>query len=255
MPRRNLTADNKAIYERSVAVMMIFPDIYLLSGTAYGLHQNIYGIDCPEENSLVLIDCGLDEKDLAVIEKTMERFGLEDRKITDVFITHSHFDHSGNAAELERQGVTVHIGEYDAESIRTGDTGTIAFAYGRRFPTVSQPDEVADGESYMIPGAEIIAHHTPGHSKGSVCYELRKDGRKILFTGDFLQIDPTGEVIPGIKVDPAYDYDEYLASAAAIRDLDIDAMLCGHYQPVLSSPTVHVGRLYRQMLVNRNEYM
>ena len=72
--------------------MMIFPDIYLLSGFPFQLHQNVYGIDVPEENRMVLIDTGLDETDRRQIQETMKIWGLEKRRISDVFLTHAHFD-------------------------------------------------------------------------------------------------------------------------------------------------------------------
>ena len=54
---------------------MIFPDIYLLSGFPFQLHQNVYGIDFPEENRMVLIDTGLDETDRRQIQETMKIWG------------------------------------------------------------------------------------------------------------------------------------------------------------------------------------
>ena len=55
--------------------MMIFPDIYLLSGFPFQLHQNVYGIDFPEENRMVLIDTGLDEADRRQIQENYENLG------------------------------------------------------------------------------------------------------------------------------------------------------------------------------------
>ena len=55
--------------------MMIFPDIYLLSGFPFQLHQNVYVIDFPEENRIVLIDTGLDETDRRQIQEIMKIWG------------------------------------------------------------------------------------------------------------------------------------------------------------------------------------
>ena len=57
--------------------MMIFPDIYLLSGFPFQLHQNVYGIDFPEENRMVLIDTGLDETDRRQIQETMKIWAFD----------------------------------------------------------------------------------------------------------------------------------------------------------------------------------
>lgn len=234
--------------------MLLFPNLWLLSGTAYGLHQNVYGIDFPEEKRMVWIDCGLDERDLAAARSVSERFGLTDRRVTDVFLTHCHYDHAGNAAALARTGAEIRIGAADAESVARGDAHTLDFAYGRPFPRAASVLQVSDGERFPLPEGELVAHHTPGHTRGSVCYELRRNGMRILFTGDFLQVDPTGNVIPGIKVDPAYSYEDYAASAERMKDLRVDAVLCGHYPPMLAPDANLLGGLYRELLVNRSLY-
>lgn len=56
--------------------MMIFPDIYLLSGFPFQIHQNVYGIDFPEENRMVLIDTGLDETDRIPDTGNHENMGI-----------------------------------------------------------------------------------------------------------------------------------------------------------------------------------
>ena len=124
--------------------MMIFPDIYLLSGFPFQIHQNVYGIDFPEENRMVLIDTGLDETDRIQIQETMKTWGLEKRKISDVFLTHAHFDHAGNAFWFEKAGAHVWVGEADADSIEKGDDHTIFFAYGKPFPTCQKVRRLKD---------------------------------------------------------------------------------------------------------------
>ena len=66
---------------------------------------------------MVLIDTGLDETDRIQIQETMKTWGLEKRQISDVFLTHAHFDHAGNAFWFEKAGAHVWAGEADADSI------------------------------------------------------------------------------------------------------------------------------------------
>lgn len=166
---------------------MIFPDIYLLSGFPFQLHQNVYGIDFPEENRMVLIDTGLDEADRRQIQETMKIWGLEKRRISDVFLTHAHFDHAGNAFWFEKNGARIWAGEADAASIENGDEHTIAFAYGKKFPVCQKVERLKDGEKISLSDScELICFHTPGHTAGSMCYELVGKGEKVLFTGDFM---------------------------------------------------------------------
>lgn len=236
--------------------MMILPDIYLLSGFAYQIHQNVYGIDIPKENRLVLIDCGLDEEDRKVIRQTEEIWGLTGRKVTEVFLTHSHFDHAGNAAFFEREGAVLYAGARDAESIEAGDEHTITFAYAREFPACQSVRRLNDGDTVTLaPDYELRCFHTPGHTPGSMCYELSHRGRKTLFTGDFLQAgEEDGSVRLGIRVDAGYCYRDLLSSVRRMMKNESGSLLAGHFRPYLRPARELIQAAYRELLVNRDRY-
>ncbi|MFQ9173229.1 MBL fold metallo-hydrolase [Blautia massiliensis (ex Durand et al. 2017)] len=236
--------------------MMIFPDIYLLSGFPFQIHQNVYGIDFPEENRMVLIDTGLDETDRIQIQETMKTWGLEKRKISDVFLTHAHFDHAGNAFWFEKAGAHVWAGEADADSIEKGDVHTIFFAYGKPFPTCQKVRRLKDGEKILLnDSCKLNCFYTPGHTKGSMCYEFVGKGKKILFTGDFLQAgEEDGSVRMGIRVDPGYSFKEYLSSVKRMMNVESKAVLPGHFRPYLKPAFELMQAAYRELLVNREKY-
>ena len=236
--------------------MMIFPDIYLLSGFPFQLHQNVSGIDFPEENRMVLIDTGLDETDRRQIQETMKIWGLEKRRISDVFLTHAHFDHAGNAFWFEKAGAHVWAGEADADSIEKGDVHTIFFAYGKPFPTCQKVRRLKDGEKILLnDSCKLNCFYTPGHTKGSMCYEFVGKGKKILFTGDFLQAgEEDGSVRMGIRVDPGYSFKEYLSSVKRMMNVESKAVLPGHFRPYLKPAFELMQAAYRELLVNREKY-
>ena len=235
---------------------MIFPDIYLLSGFPFQIHQNVYGIDFPEENRMVLIDTGLDETDRIQIQETMKTWGLEKRQISDVFLTHAHFDHAGNAFWFEKAGAHVWAGEADADSIEKGDVHTIFFAYGKPFPTCQKVRRLKDGEKILLnDSCKLNCFYTPGHTKGSMCYEFVGKGKKILFTGDFLQAgEEDGSVRMGIRVDPGYSFKEYLSSVKRMMNVESKAVLPGHFRPYLKPAFGLMQAAYRELLVNREKY-
>ena len=235
---------------------MIFPDIYLLSGFPFQIHQNVYGIDFPEENRMVLIDTGLDETDRTQIQETMKTWGLEKRKISDVFLTHAHFDHAGNAFWFEKAGAHVWAGEADADSIEKGDVHTIFFAYGKPFPTCQKVRRLKDSEKILLSDScKLNCIHTPGHTKGSMCYEFVGKGKRILFTGDFLQAgEEDGSVRMGIRVDPGYSFKEYLSSVKRMMNVESKAVLPGHFRPYLKPAFGLMQAAYRELLVNREKY-
>ena len=235
--------------------MQILPDIYLMSGFAFRIHQNVYGIDVPEEKKLFLVDCGLGEEDLEQIRLSQRLWKLEDRRIEAVFVTHSHFDHGGNAAAYEAAGSRIYAGE-DGESLLSGDEHTIDFAYGRPFPVCREVHKLQDGERIMLgEGYELRCHYTPGHTPGSVCYELNHKGIKSIFTGDFIQAGEFGEDVRlGVKVDIGYSYKDYLDSMRKMMRIEADAVLPGHFHPWITGGGRIFQLAYRELLVNRERY-
>ena len=127
--------------------MRITPNVYLLSGFAYGLHPNAYGVTIPgDEEHMILIDTGLAEPDRMMIEKNRAFWGLDKRKISHVLLTHSHFDHSGNALYYYEQGAKIVMSEADAIAVASGNSRTIDYAYAEKFPACPVDIRVKDGE-------------------------------------------------------------------------------------------------------------
>ena len=54
----------------------------------------------------------------------------------------------------------------------------------RVFPGTEPERAIADGDTFDVAGARLVALHTPGHSPGSTCFYLESEGT--LFSGDTL---------------------------------------------------------------------
>ena len=228
--------------------MQLIQDIFLASGFAYGLHPNVYAVK--GDGALVLIDSGLDENDLAVIDRSLHAWGLEQLPITHVLITHAHFDHAGNALALRRRGAHIVAGPGDAEGIAQGDERTIPYAYGRKFPACPVDLQVKEGDVVHAAGLAFEVLHMPGHSGGSVFYRLVKDGRTVLFTGDTLHVGHNCEsALLGWTGGIDYDRHAYLRSLARCATLGADVILAGHYQPCLSDGYKVLQKAYALALV------
>lgn len=119
--------------------------------------------------------------------------------ITRIFVTHTHSDHSPNAALLKA---------------RTGapTLGRIA-AHPDRQDTAFVPDQaLAGGERIAIgPGTTLRVVHTPGHASNHLCYLLEEE--KTLFTGDHVMQGSTVVINP-----PDGDMAAYLRSLRALAD-------------------------------------
>ena len=117
-------------------------------------------------------------------------FKRQKAKIDAILLTHAHFDHIGGVAQLvkiasESEGKTqstptVFLHREEVEKI--GSYKNMGFSMNAN-PEKFVPDVLLKGgETLDISGLKVKVIHTPGHSKGGVCYVV---GNKI-FVGDTL---------------------------------------------------------------------
>lgn len=118
-----------------------------------------------------------------------EAVSKEDAVIDGILLTHGHFDHILSLDTLRKNAcVSAMIHKEDAEMLEDGTKNAFAIFFGKdkRFSPVEKL--LSDGDKIRIGFEEITVIHTPGHSKGSVCY-LCGDS---LITGDTLFADNVG---------------------------------------------------------------
>ncbi|MEU4238979.1 MBL fold metallo-hydrolase [Actinoplanes sp. NPDC026619] len=181
------------------------------------------------DDGVVLVDTGLPRR-----SKQIERGLLEIRKqigdVRTVLLTHHHFDHIGNVADLrQRSGARVIAHAADAPvisgAIRPEPKGMLPRLISRVMtaePTKIDQVITAD-ESEPIPG--FTAVHTPGHTRGHVSYLLdRADG--VLFAGD-TATGKDGAVISGPKR-AADDPAEQDRSVAKLATHNFEHAVFGH---------------------------
>lgn len=232
--------------------MRLTNHVYLLSGFAYGLHPNVYGIDTPE--GVVIIDTGLNQEDMQCVDKRLQQWGLASKPILAVLITHAHFDHAGNAYAFRERGAVICAGDGDAQGIVAGDDRTIAYSYSMPFPACPVDTILHDGDVLRYGGLTIACIHVPGHSQGSMAYDVQVDGQQVMFTGDFIQAKENGQV-PKLGFSGSIDYDPkaYMASLKKIRKWVPDIVLGGHHQPCLEGGWKILDKAFTFALANWRE--
>lgn len=115
------------------------------------------------------------------LENALRSRGIE--KVKYILLTHGHFDHICGAFSLkENFGGEVLIHAEDRICLESTKWSLCDTVEGY-VQTVMSPDgELAEGDTLMLGETEISVMHTPGHTRGGVCFIA--DGK--IFSGDTL---------------------------------------------------------------------
>ena len=143
------------------------------------------GVRCYQvatEDAAVVIDPGFkNDKILRFLEENKNKERL-------ILLTHAHFDHVSYAEELRKlSGVKIAIGELDNPALADTEYN-LSYAFGVDMKPFEADVLLKDGEEFSIGSLKIKVMHTPGHTKGSVCYLMGE----ILFSGDTLFYESIG---------------------------------------------------------------
>ncbi len=104
------------------------------------------------------------------------------KKVTHILLTHGHFDHIGAAAQLKKAtGAKVCIHENDLSMLSSAQDNLSVF-FGITLDKCEADIVLRGGETIKAAGMDVTVLHTPGHSKGGVCYITEG----ALFSGDTL---------------------------------------------------------------------
>ena len=141
------------------------------------LAVNCY-IIATEQHNAVAIDAG---GSVPKILQFLQDNGLTLQKI---LLTHGHYDHIGGVAELQAAtGAEVYIHEADAPMLSDSNLNLEKWITGETETTpISEYHAIHDGDTIVQDECVFHVLHTPGHTKGGVCYQLDRT----LFTGDTL---------------------------------------------------------------------
>jgi metallo-beta-lactamase class B len=168
-----------------------------------------------------------------LIRKSIEQLGFHLHDVRILLIGHAHFDHdAGSAAILRLTGAKYMVMDADVPVVRSG--GAKDFAYpGERYPIARVDRVLHDGDEVRLGGTVLIAHKTPGHTRGCTTWTLRTnlDGkpRDVVIVGSwnvnsgFRLVDRPGHPAsyPGIAAD-------YQRTFAVLKALPCDIFLGAH---------------------------
>ncbi|MGD8476377.1 MAG: MBL fold metallo-hydrolase [Burkholderiales bacterium] len=127
-----------------------------------------------------LVDVGGFGQRLLLLDRLGE-LGLTPADVTDVLLTHSHYDHAINWVTFNNANVVIGSDELEwALAQRRGET-YVPELYMEELKRSPRLQLVSNGDK-VFPG--VTAHITPGHTPGSLIFVLQAGERDVVFTGD-----------------------------------------------------------------------
>jgi metallo-beta-lactamase class B len=218
------------------------------NGTAPALSAegdaNVYLL-CPN-GAGALIDCAtLAGRER--VEANVRETGHEPAELTQLLLTHSHWDHTQAARDWqERYGLATHLNACGAAFLARGDHRLVGYqmhgpAY--EFAPFTVDHEVRDGETFDVAGVAVTAHFLPGHTPDSTLYTFELDGVRVGLCGD-IAFGPTGDGLAMVGLLSSLwlsDLDRYVESLRRLAATPIDLLVPGHGNPVIGGERVRAA--------------
>jgi len=117
--------------------------------------------------------------------------------LTELWITHGHWDHTQGGAEVARRsGAKVRAHRDDQPLIETPDIMKKFMGEDLHLEPIKVDFWVAQGETFPALGQQVEVRHVPGHCPGSVLFYFAQE--KTAFVGDALFAGSIGRTdLPG----------------------------------------------------------
>src|ERR1700741_3787890 len=138
-----------------------------------------YLITTPEGNILINSDL---EANVPLIQASIEKLGFKFKDTKILLISHAHWDHDAGSAKIKQlTGATYMVMDADVPVVESG--GNADFQYSNRpeflYPPAKVDRVLHDGDEVKLGGAMLVAHLTPGHTKGCTTWTIKvTDGGK-----------------------------------------------------------------------------
>ena len=115
------------------------------------------------------------EASVPVIKKNVEDLGFKFSDIKILLISHAHYDHAaGSARILQMTHAKYMVMDGDVSVIESG--GKTDFNYAKSadmyFPPAKVDRVLHDGDEVRLGGVVLVAHKTPGHTKGCTTWTM-----------------------------------------------------------------------------------
>lgn len=115
------------------------------------------------------------------LQKQLKMHGVVPEDVTDVILTHAHYDHAINFVLFPKATVWIGDRELDWASRQPAGFNPLPELYVRELKADPRVRTIRAGEEFL-PGLKAFA--APGHTPGSLIFYLTATPEPVVFTGD-----------------------------------------------------------------------
>lgn len=153
-----------------------------------------------ESFKIILVDCGFHQGSKVADDQNREKFAYDPASIDYLLVTHAHLDHIGRIPKLVRDGFRGKIYSTPptrdiAELSLIDSMGVLEKeARGSDLPPIYKEDDVEKAlrmwetrgyhDTFELGDGVEVTMRDAGHILGSAMFEIKVNGKKIVFTGD-----------------------------------------------------------------------
>lgn len=208
-----------------------FPPFHIAGNLYYVGSKGLanYLITSPQGHILINSDL---EANVPLMRASVEKLGFKFNDIKILLISHAHWDHDAASATIKKlTGAQYMVMDADVPVVESG--GKTDFQYGgsadNRYPPTKVDRVLHDGDHVKLGDADLVAHLTPGHTKGCTTWTMTvAEGGK---TYDVVIVG-SPNVNPGYKLVDNAQYPQiatdYERMFKVLRSLPADIFLGAH---------------------------
>jgi len=187
-----------------------------------------YLITTPQGNILINSDL---EANIPLLEASIQKLGFQFKDTKILLISHAHWDHDAGSAKIkEMTGAKYMVMDADVPVVESGGKTDFQYNKAEFLYKPTKVDRVLhDGDEVKLGGTVLVAHLTPGHTKGCTTWTMKvTDGGK---TYDVVILG-SPNVNPGYKLVHNHAYpqiaEDYERMWRTLKSLPCDIFLGAH---------------------------
>ena len=208
-----------------------FPPFHIAGNLYYVGSKGLASYLITTSQGHILINSDL-EASVPLIRVSVEKLGLKFSDVKILLISHAHWDHDAGSATIKQiTGARYMVMDADVPVVESG--GKTDFHYGSTPASLYEPTKVDrvlhDGDEVNLGDAMLVAHLTPGHTKGCTTWTMKvSEGGK---TYDVVVVG-SPNVNPGYKLVGNDRYpqiaEDYERMFRVLKSLPCDVFLGAH---------------------------